>query len=101
MIRRCAFDADLFVLSMKDIDVILGMNWLEENGALIDCANKIVSLKSPDGGRMIYQGDKHTQIEVKLQLNSMKEVKLEDIPIVNEFKMFSRRSYLECHQTGR
>ncbi|KAK1616582.1 hypothetical protein QYE76_022099 [Lolium multiflorum] len=70
----------------KDIDVILGMNWLEENGALIDCANKTVSLKSPDGGRIIYQGDKHTQIEVELKLNSMKEVKLEDIPIVNEFQ---------------
>jgi hypothetical protein len=45
-----------------------------------------VSLKSPDGGRLIYQGDKHTQIEVELQLNSMKEVKLEDIPVVNEFQ---------------
>ncbi|KAK1610111.1 hypothetical protein QYE76_033784, partial [Lolium multiflorum] len=70
----------------KDIDVILGMNWLEANGALIDCVNKTVSLKSPDGSRMIYQGDKHTQIEVELQLNSMKEVKLEDIPVVNEFQ---------------
>ncbi|KAK1678548.1 hypothetical protein QYE76_039396 [Lolium multiflorum] len=69
-----------------DIDVILGMNWLEANGALIDCVNKTVSLKSPDGSRMIYQGDKHTQIEVELQLNSMKEVKLEDIPVVNEFQ---------------
>ncbi|KAK1608773.1 hypothetical protein QYE76_032446 [Lolium multiflorum] len=83
---RCAFDAKLFVLPMKDIDVILGMNWLEENGALIDCANKTVSLKSPDGGRIIYQGEKHTQIEVELKLNSMKEVKLEDILIVNEFQ---------------
>ncbi|KAK1685872.1 hypothetical protein QYE76_046720 [Lolium multiflorum] len=77
---------DLFILPMKDIDVILGMNWLEANGALIDCMNKTVSLKSPDGSRMIYQGDKHTQIEVELQLNSMKEVKLEDIPVVNEFQ---------------
>ncbi|KAK1620910.1 hypothetical protein QYE76_026427 [Lolium multiflorum] len=86
MINKCAFDADLFILPMKDIDVILGMNWLEANGALIDCVNKMVSLKSPDGSRMIYQGDKHTQIEVELQLNSMKEVKLEEIPVVNEFQ---------------
>ncbi|KAK1649703.1 hypothetical protein QYE76_067508 [Lolium multiflorum] len=77
---------DLFILPMKDIDVILGMNWLEENGALIDCTHKTVSLKSPGGDRIIYQGDKHTQIEVELKLNSMKEVKLEDIPIVNEFQ---------------
>ncbi|KAK1682472.1 hypothetical protein QYE76_043320 [Lolium multiflorum] len=59
---------------------------LRANGALIDCVNKTVSLKSPDRSRMIYQGDKHTQIEVELQLNSMKEVKLEDIPVVNEFQ---------------
>ncbi|KAK1606157.1 hypothetical protein QYE76_029830 [Lolium multiflorum] len=77
---------NLFILPMKDIDVILGMNWLEENGALIDCTHKTVSLKSPGGDRIIYQGDKHTQIEVELKLNSMKEVKLEDIPIVNEFQ---------------
>ncbi|KAK1651955.1 hypothetical protein QYE76_069760 [Lolium multiflorum] len=77
---------DLFILPMKDIDVILGMNWLEENGALIDCTHKTVSLKSPGGDRIIYQGDKHTQIEVELKLNSMKEVKLEDIPVVNEFQ---------------
>ncbi|KAK1618860.1 hypothetical protein QYE76_024377 [Lolium multiflorum] len=65
----------------------VGCNDLEKaNGALIDCVNKTVSLKSPDGSRMIYQGDKHTQIEVELQLNSMKEVKLEDIPVVNEFQ---------------
>ncbi|KAK1630038.1 hypothetical protein QYE76_004353 [Lolium multiflorum] len=83
--HRCS-NLDLFILPMKDIDVILGMNWLEANGALIDCVNKTVSLKSPDGSRMIYQGDKHTQIEVELQLNSMKEVKLEDIPVVNEFQ---------------
>ncbi|KAK1649047.1 hypothetical protein QYE76_066852 [Lolium multiflorum] len=65
---------------------IMGMNWLEENGALIDCTDKTVSLKSPDGGRIIYQGDKHTRIELELQLNSLKDVKIEDIPVVNEFQ---------------
>jgi hypothetical protein len=71
---------------MKNISATLGINWLEENGGLIDFTDKTVSLKSPDGGRIIYQGDKHTQIEVELQLNSLKEVKLEDIPVVNEFQ---------------
>ncbi|KAK1679777.1 hypothetical protein QYE76_040625 [Lolium multiflorum] len=75
---------DLFILPMKDIDVILGMNWLEENGALIDYQNSV--FEKPSGDRIIYQGDKHTQIEVELKLNSMKEVKLEDIPVVNEFQ---------------
>ncbi|KAK1667082.1 hypothetical protein QYE76_055241 [Lolium multiflorum] len=89
MLRDCPKrknGGDLFILPMKDIDVILGMNWLEENGALIDCTQKTVSLKNSGGDRIIYQGDKHTQIEVELKLNSMKEVKLEDIPVVNEFQ---------------
>jgi hypothetical protein len=42
---------------MKDMAVILGMDWLEENGAQIDCREKTVSLRSPGGGRIVYQGD--------------------------------------------
>jgi hypothetical protein len=45
-----------------------------------------VSIRSPEGGRIVYQGDKHTQTEAELQLNSMKEVKIEEISIVKEFK---------------
>jgi hypothetical protein len=42
---------------MKDMAVILGMDWLEENGAQIDCREKTVSLRSLGGGRTVYQGD--------------------------------------------
>ena len=34
---------------------------------------------------MTYQADKHTHVEVELQLNSLAEAKLEDILVVNEF----------------
>jgi hypothetical protein len=88
IIRICNFVyfADLFVIPMEDIAVILGMDWLSNHGAQIDCEEKTVSIRSPKGGRIVYQGDKHTQIEAELQLNSMKEVKIEAIPIVKEFK---------------
>jgi hypothetical protein len=66
--------------------VILGMDWLEENGSQIDCKEKTVSLKSPGGGRILYQGDRHAHIEVQLLLNTLKEAKLKDIPVVNEFQ---------------
>jgi hypothetical protein len=49
---------------MKDMAVILGMDWLEENGAQIDCREKTMSLRSPGGGRIVYQGDRHAHIEV-------------------------------------
>jgi hypothetical protein len=47
--------------------VILGIDWLEENGAQIDCKEKTVSLRCPGGGRIVYQGDRHAHIEVQLQ----------------------------------
>jgi hypothetical protein len=44
-----------------------------------------MSLRSPGGGRIVYQGDQHAHIEVQLQLNALKESRIEDIPVVNEF----------------
>jgi hypothetical protein len=44
-----------------------------------------VSIRKPGGGRITYQADKHTHVEIGIQLNSLKEAKLEDIPVVNEF----------------
>jgi hypothetical protein len=57
MIRDYIYLADLFLIPMKDMVVILGMDWLEENGAQIDCREKTVSLRSPGGARIVYQGD--------------------------------------------
>jgi hypothetical protein len=85
MIHDCIYLAYLFLIHMKDMVVILGMDWLEENGAQIDCKEKTVSLRSPGGGRIVYHGDRHAHIEVQLQLNALKEAKLEDIPVVNKF----------------
>ena len=85
MICNCTYYADLFVLPLKNIDAVLGMDWMSDNGAQIDCEEKTVSLRKPGGGRVTYQADKHTHVEVELQLNSLSEAKLEDIPVVNEF----------------
>jgi hypothetical protein len=54
MIRDCFYLADLFIIPMKDMVVILGMGWLEENGAQIDCKEKTMSLRSPGGGRIVH-----------------------------------------------
>ncbi|KAK1666722.1 hypothetical protein QYE76_054881 [Lolium multiflorum] len=70
----------------EDISVILGMDWLTENGAVINCGDKTVSLRNSIGGQIVFQGDKYTQLEIGLELNSLKEVKIEDIPVVNEFQ---------------
>ncbi|KAK1649274.1 hypothetical protein QYE76_067079 [Lolium multiflorum] len=62
------------------------MDWLTENGAVINCGDKTVSLRNSIGGQIVFQGDKYTQLEIGLELNSLKEVKIEDIPVVNEFQ---------------
>jgi hypothetical protein len=61
------------------------MDWMSDHGAHIDCEEKTVSIRKPGGGRITYQADKHTHVEIGIQLNSLKEAKLEDIPVVNEF----------------
>ncbi|KAK1680574.1 hypothetical protein QYE76_041422 [Lolium multiflorum] len=48
--------------------------------------DKTVSLRNSIGGQIVFQGDKYTQLEIGLELNSLKEVKIEDIPVVNEFQ---------------
>jgi len=40
-------EATLIVLSMSGFDVILGMDWLAENHALIDCRRKEVVFRPP------------------------------------------------------
>ena len=64
---------------------VLGVDWMTAHGAQIDCEEKTISIRKPGGGRITYQADKHTHMEVGIQLNSLKEAKLEDIPVVNEF----------------
>ena len=49
-------EATLIVLSKQDFDVILGMDWLGENRALIDCETRIVTLRLPSRDNFTYKG---------------------------------------------
>ena len=49
-------EAALIVLSMQDFDVILGMDWLSENRALIDCETRTVTLRFLPGDSFTYKG---------------------------------------------
>jgi hypothetical protein len=46
-IRGIEFLADLVVMDTHVIDVILGMNWLDKNQAVISCETRRVKLMSP------------------------------------------------------
>ena len=57
MICNNAYYADLFVIPMKDIAVILGMDWLSYHGAPIDCGENTVALRNSNGDQIVYQED--------------------------------------------
>lgn len=42
---NCEFKADLVILLMRDVDVILGMDWLSPSNVHIDFYNKTVTFE--------------------------------------------------------
>nr|XP_017224824.1 PREDICTED: uncharacterized protein LOC108201049 [Daucus carota subsp. sativus] len=97
------FCADLIPFKLGEFDVILGMDWLSKHNAQIDCRSKKVMLKTPNEKTIVFRGQKQvkkflTMIQTKRLLRqgceayiayvtdqSRELVKLEDIPVVNEF----------------
>jgi hypothetical protein len=51
--------ADLIVLGITDFDVVLGMDWLEQNYANIDCRSKMVTFAIPGLPRFCFYGDRN------------------------------------------
>ncbi|KAK8954132.1 hypothetical protein KSP39_PZI001653 [Platanthera zijinensis] len=47
---------DFVVLLLTEFDIILGMDWLTQNEAVINCKNKEVSVKCADQSRITYRG---------------------------------------------
>ncbi|KAK1375434.1 CCHC-type domain-containing protein [Heracleum sosnowskyi] len=97
------FYADLLTFKLGEFDVILGMDWLTDYDARIDCKDKRVTLVTPEKRAVVFKGEKQakkflTMIQTKRLLrqgceaylayviDTEKEVsKLEDIPVVSEF----------------
>ena len=44
------FNANLLIMDMQEYDVILGMDWLAQHSAVIDCAKKRVMTECPGQG---------------------------------------------------
>nr|AAQ56367.1 putative reverse transcriptase [Oryza sativa Japonica Group] len=93
-IRRSPFLANLILLESKDLDVILGMDWLTKFKGVIDCVNCTVTLTNKKGETVVYkspvalkQGISLNQIEVEnpVVTEERSSRKLEDIPIVCEY----------------
>ncbi|VFR03539.1 unnamed protein product [Cuscuta campestris] len=55
--RRKQFPADLIELPHKEFDIILGMDWLTEHRAVVDCSCRTVRLRAEDGSDVSLSGE--------------------------------------------
>jgi hypothetical protein len=51
------FEIDLIPIAMKELCVIVGMDWLDSVEAKIDCRHKQVWVRTPSGGELVIQGN--------------------------------------------
>nr|CAE02081.2 OSJNBa0074B10.9 [Oryza sativa Japonica Group] len=79
-IEEVPFPSSLILLESKDLDVILGMDWLSRHRGVIDCANRKVTITSSNGETIsffVYSPKSHG-----VNLN---QVALQEIPIVQDY----------------
>ena len=78
------FPTNLIVLKGQDIDVILGMNWLYQWGAIIDTLHRVIQLNSPDNrSKLLICLPTPKRTVERVCETTVKEVA--DIPVVREF----------------
>ncbi|GJX40206.1 putative reverse transcriptase domain-containing protein [Tanacetum coccineum] len=52
------FPVDLIPMPMGEINVVIGMDWLCKNKAIISCQNKLIRVKTPSGGETFIYGER-------------------------------------------
>ncbi|CAL9006102.1 unnamed protein product [Prunus brigantina] len=98
-------EADLIPLDLVDLDIILGMDWLERHRASVDCFRKEVMFRSPGQPEVVFCGERRVLPSCFISAITAKRLlkkgcvgylahiidtqgitlNLEDVPIVCEF----------------
>src|SRR3954463_2441738 len=76
------FPASLIILDSQGLDVILGMDWMTKYEGVIDCANRTVTLTTPDKKRIKFKSNFESKGS---KLNSLKGVSIDSVPVVKEY----------------
>nr|ABA98151.1 retrotransposon protein, putative, Ty3-gypsy subclass [Oryza sativa Japonica Group] len=79
-IEKVPFPSSLILLESKDLDIILGMDWLSRHRGVIDCANRKVTLTSSNGETVSFFVSSPKYHGVILN-----QVALQEIPIVQDY----------------
>ena len=77
------FQTDLIILPNQGIDVILGMNWMEEHRVILDTSSRIIRINSSTYGPLDIHLSKHD-----IPINAIYHLKgkgLAEIPVVSEY----------------
>lgn len=62
-IDDCQLFVDIIPISLKEIDAIIGMDWLHKHEAAINCQRKIVGVKSSEGKKIVFHGKKGKNLD--------------------------------------
>jgi hypothetical protein len=88
------FSTNLIILSGQGIDFILGMSWMKMHKTVLDISVRLVHLTSPMYGKVTLHLPAVSRI--KASLHHGVEKRLEDIHVVQEFRMFFLMICREC-----
>ena len=61
-IREYEFPGDLIELSLREFDVILGMDWLSRHQVVVDCRMKRVTLRTPSDKEVTFIGERSNHL---------------------------------------
>ncbi|GKE86331.1 putative reverse transcriptase domain-containing protein [Tanacetum coccineum] len=79
------FTIDLIPLGHGSFDVIVGMDWLSRNKAVIVCHEKMVEIPLEGGEALRAHGERALGLDKTLMNANVGEPKMNEIPIVREF----------------
>ena len=118
LVECVVLKANLIQSKMLDFDVILGMDWLSNHRASMNCFTKKIQFEKPGYPELEFVGDRRilpTCVIFALKAKRLllkrcesylayvldtfvTEVNLENVPVAYEFLDFFRRIYRDCHQ---
>ncbi|GJS24947.1 putative reverse transcriptase domain-containing protein [Tanacetum coccineum] len=79
------FIIDLIPLGHGSFDVIVGMDWLSKNKAVIACHEKVVEIPLDEGGILRVHGERIWKAARALMKANVDEPKISNIPVVRGF----------------
>ncbi|GJV59771.1 putative reverse transcriptase domain-containing protein [Tanacetum coccineum] len=79
------FTIDLIPLGHGSFDVIVGMDWLSKNKAVIVCHEKVIEIPIKEGGILRVHGERTWRAAKALMNAKIDEPRISDIPVVRDF----------------